>query len=159
MLALSYHYSYDLDIVRARPFNHIGERQTPSFAIPAFAKQIVEIERGNQDKLLVGNLDAIRDFTDVKDMIKAYILLMEKGKSGEVYNIGTGTGYKVQDVLDWLCELSQTEVHIEVDPDKIRPLDVPVAVADNSKISALGWQPTIELKATLQRILDDWRNT
>ncbi len=94
MLAYVYYVSFGLDIVTVRPFNHIGERQSSDFAIPAFTNQVVAIERGEQEKLMVGNLTAIRDFTDVKDMMKAYIVAMNKGKKGEVYNIGSGTGVK-----------------------------------------------------------------
>src|SRR5258708_23463810 len=103
LLSLSYAYSYGLDIVRARPFNHIGERQTTDFAVPSFAKQIVAIERGEQKEIQVGNLAAVRDFTDVKDVVQAYILLMEKGNTSEVYNIGSGVGHSMQEVLDVLC--------------------------------------------------------
>jgi len=157
LLGLSYYYSYQLQTIRVRPFNHIGERQSPDFAIPSFAKQIVAIERGQQTELKVGNLEAIRDFTDVKDVVTAYILLMNQGKVGEVYNVGSGHGYPMTEVLKLLCSLAKQEIKIEADPDWIRPLDISVAVADISKIKTLGWQPTIELRATLQRILDYWR--
>lgn len=158
LLALSYHYSYQLDIVRARPFNHIGERQTADFAISSFAKQISLIEKGEQEKIMVGNLDAIRDFTDVKDMVKAYLLLIEKGEAGAVYNIGSGEGVKVANVLKKLTQLSDEYIDIEIDQDRIRPLDIPVAVADNQKISSLGWKAEIPIEQTLQRILNYWRS-
>ncbi len=159
LLGLSYAYSYNLDIVRVRPFNHIGERQTADFAIPSFAKQIVAIERGQQDHISVGNLDAVRDFTDVKDVCEAYLLVMEHGQTQDVYNIGSGKGYTMQEMLDLLCQLSTADVKVIIDPAKVRPLDVPAIIADSSKIQQLGWQPKIELKETLQRILDEWRNT
>ena len=157
LLSFSYAQSFDLDIVIARPFNHIGERQSPDFAISTFAQQIATIEGGRQKKLQVGNLAAVRDFTDVKDMVAAYILLMEKGSSGQVYNIGTGQGFTIQQVLDMLTGLAKVEIEVETDPSRMRPSDVPVAIANPSKIKALGWKPTIELKETLQRVLDYWR--
>lgn len=157
LLGLSYAYSYKLDIVRVRPFNHIGERQTTEFAIPNFAQQIVAIERGQKDHISVGNLDAIRDFTDVKDVCEAYILVMEQGITKEVYNIGSGNGFTMAKMLDTLCQLSTAEVKIIVDPAKVRPLDVPSIIADSKKIQQLGWQPKIKIQDTLQRILNEWR--
>ena len=158
LLAGSYFLAHKLNIVRARPFNHIGERQSPDFAIPSFAKQIVAIERGHQHSLTVGNLQAVRDFTDVKDMVQAYMLLMEHGQIGEVYNIGSGRGYTISEVLEKLCSLASTHITVTSDAAKLRPLDVPVTVADNRKIAALGWQPTIPLEQTLLRILNYWRS-
>ncbi|MBU1885965.1 GDP-mannose 4,6-dehydratase [Patescibacteria group bacterium] len=158
LLAYAYAQSFNLDIIRVRPFNHIGERQTPDFAVPAFAQQIVAIENGQQKNLKVGNLTAVRDFTDVKDMVKAYLLLMEKGKSGQVYNIGTGHGYEMQKVLDILISLAKTKIEVEIDQARMRPSDVPIAVANPKKIQDLGWQPTIKLEKTLERILLYWRS-
>lgn len=157
LLGLSYVYSYKLDVVRVRPFNHIGERQTLDFAIPAFASQIAKIEQGTQDKILVGSLDAVRDLSDVKDVVKAYILLLEKGVTGEVYNVGTGQGLTMQAVLAKMCSLAKVEIRIETDPARFRPVDVPVSVANIKKIRAIGWTPKIPLEQTLQRILDEWR--
>ena len=158
LLSFSYEQSFDLDIIRVRPFNHIGERQTTDFAIPAFAQQIVAIENGQQKTLQVGNLTATRDFTDVKDMVEAYILLMDKGESGQAYNIGTGQGYKMQVVLDMLIGLSEVKIEVEIDQTRMRPSDVPMAVANPQKIKNLGWKPTVELKETLARILSYWRS-
>ena len=157
LLSLSYVYSYQLQIVRARSFNHIGERQTTDFAIPSFAKQIVAIERREQDSLHVGNLDAVRDFTDVKDVVEAYFLLMEKGEVGEVYNVGSGKGYTMQEMLDQLCALSSTKIEVVTDPEKVRPLDVASVIADIEKITELGWTPQILIAQTLERILEEWR--
>lgn len=157
LLAGSYALSFGLDIVRARPFNHIGTRQTGDFAIPAFMQQIVAIEKGQQPSLKVGNLEGIRDFTDVKDMVKAYILLMKQGKKGEVYNIGSSKGWKMKDVVDIICSLASVKVTVEEDPSRLRPLDVPRLVADNKKITALGWKPTVDITPTLQAVLDEWR--
>lgn len=157
LLAGSYALSFGLDIVRARPFNHIGTRQTGDFAIPSFAQQIVAIERGKQAILNVGNLEGIRDFTDVNDMAAAYILLMERGMKGEVYNIGSGVGRKMSDVVATLCSFSTASIRLEQDAKRLRPLDVPRLVADNSKIVALGWQPTTSIDQALKATLEEWR--
>lgn len=157
LMALSYHYSYKLDIVRARPFNHIGERQTPDFAIASFAQQIALIENGQQSEIKVGNLEAIRDFTDVKDMVKAYLLLIEKGQAGQVYNIGSGKGIMIKDILNNLISLSGSQITVTTDPDRIRPLDIKTAVTDNDKVTQLGWLPEIKINQTLERILNYWR--
>lgn len=157
LLAYSYAVSLKLNILRVRPFNHIGERQTPDFAIPAFAKQIVAIERGEQDTLFVGNLTGVRDFTDVKDMMRAYIAVMEKGTVGEVYNIGTGIGVKMSDVVEKLVAMSSAHIKIVQDEHRFRPLDIPEIVADATKARALGWSPEISLDNTLKRVLEYWR--
>lgn len=158
LMGLSYHYAYNLDVVRARPFNHSGERQMPAFAIPDFARQIALAESGQSSEIKVGNLEGIRDFTDVKDVVKAYVILMENGVAGEVYNIGSGQGFKMQDILDQLVTLATVPITITVDQDKLRPLDVPVVIADNAKMKQLGWQPTIPLAETLLRVLNYWRH-
>lgn len=157
LLAYAYAKSFKLDIVRVRPFNHIGERQTTDFAVPAFAKQIVSIERGEQHSIQVGNLSAIRDFTDVKDMVRAYHTLMEKGISGEVYNVGSGNGTAMSDIIQKLSSFAQTSITIQTDENRVRALDIPVIIANNEKIKQLGWKPEISLDQTLQRILEYWR--
>ncbi len=158
-LALQYFNSYKLNVIRVRPFNHIGPGQSDQFATSAFAKKIAEIEKGmRQPVLTVGNLDSKRDFTDVKDVVRAYILLMEKGQSGDVYNIGSGRSYKMSDVLNMLLSFSKNEIKVEVDPSLLRPTDNPNLVCDNTKISGLtGWKPEIPLEKTLQDILEYWR--
>lgn len=157
-LALQYHHSYGLDVVILRPFNHTGERQTDNFLIPSLAKQIAEIEKGKSSALTVGNLEAIRDFTDVKDIVRAYVLAAQKCKSGQIYNIGSGQGQQVQKVLDMLLKLSSTTITVQQDPAKMRPSDVPVLIADSSKFTSLtGWKPEISLDKTLNRVLNYWR--
>ena len=160
-LAYSYARSFDLQIIRCRPFNHIGERQSLGFAIPDFAHQIAKIEQQPKDKqigvMTVGNLEAIRDFTDVKDMVKAYILLMQQGQVNQVYNIGSGTGYRLKDLVAKLVELSSAQIEVEVNPDKFRPLDVPQVIANNDKIKQLGWSPQISIDQTLERVLNYYR--
>lgn len=157
MLAYVYASSYHLNIVRVRPFNHIGERQTEAFAVSSFAKQIAQIEVGQAQEIKVGNLDGVRDFTDVKDMVRAYKILMEKGQVGEVYNVGSGQGVSMREVLNQLILLANRTIKVEIDPDKMRPSDIKSMVADASKIRALGWQSTIMFKQTLTRVLDYWR--
>lgn len=157
LLGYAYGKSWQLDVVRVRPFNHIGERQTDDFAVSSFAKQIVSIERGEQPALEVGNLDAVRDFTDVKDMVKAYYILMEQGTSGEVYNVGSGIGRTMSEVVNKLCQLALVPINIHIDQVKIRPLDIPVIIANNEKIKQLGWQAKIPLEESLHRVLDYWR--
>ncbi len=158
-LAYQYYLSYKLDVIRLRAFNHTGERQTPNFVIPAFAKQIAEIEAGLKPPVIkVGNLEAIRDFTYVGDMVKAYLLAAEKGNSGAVYNLGSGHGVKIQALLDKLIKLAQVKIEIEPDPDRLRPSDVPILIADNSKFVQLtGWQLTTSLDEMLLKVLNYWR--
>lgn len=157
LLALSYQRSYQLDIIRVRPFNHIGERQSPDFVVSSFAKQIVAIERKESSGLKVGNLKAIRDFSDVRDVVLAYLLLMEKGESGEVYNIGSERGYPIEEILGMLIKVSSAQVKITKDKRRLRPSDVPSVVADVTKIKKLGWRPTSDIEPTIKRVLDYWR--
>lgn len=158
LLAGYFAFSHKLNIVRVRPFNHIGERQVAQFAVPAFSKQIVAVERGEQSEIFVGNLSAVRDFTDVRDMVKAYSVLMEAGAAGEAYNVGSGSGVTMQSVLDMLCDLSSADISVVQDAERMRPLDIPEMIADNTKIRSLGWQPEISLKKSLERIITYWRN-
>lgn len=157
LLALSYYYTYKLPLIRVRPFNHIGERQELGFAVSDFAHQIVQVERGELDSISVGNTSAVRDFTDVKDVVAGYELLMAKGQVGEVYNIGSGQGQSIQSMLDALVALASKPIQVAVDPAKLRPLDVASIIADTSKITALGWQPTHTISETLQRVVSYWR--
>lgn len=158
-LGLQYFLSYELKAVRVRPFNHVGPRQAPNFVVSAFAQKIVEIEKGKRDPVLpVGNLEAKRDFTDVRDVVKAYSFLMEQGKSGEVYNIGSGVSYKIAEVLDKLLSFSSAKIKVEVDKSLFRPIDDPELVCDNTKINQLtGWKPEIPIEKTLKDTLDYWR--
>jgi GDP-4-dehydro-6-deoxy-D-mannose reductase len=158
MLARVYANAHRLAIIFARPFNHLGERQTPQFAIAHFAQQIAAIEAGKQPSLKLGNLEAVRDFTDVKDVVNAYQILMKHGIVGEVYNVGSGRGYKIGDVLNQLISMAKVEIKIETDSQYLRPLDVPVTIANSDKLKALGWSPQIDLTETLSRILAYWRN-
>lgn len=159
-LGLQYSISYGLPIVRVRPFNHIGPRQSPQFVISSFAKQIAEIEKGTKENILhVGNIKAKRDFTDVRDVVRAYSLIIEKGKSAEVYNIGSGVSYKISDILDILLSFSKVKIAIQIDPSLLRPGDTPDFICNNQKIKkTINWEPAIPIEQTLKDTLDYWRN-
>ena len=159
-LGLCYFLSYNLPIVRLRPFNHIGSRLPASISISRFAKQIAEIEKGLQEPIMkVGNLEAKRDFTDISDMMRAYILAAEKCENGEAYNLGTGVSHKIGDVLEKLIALARVPISIESDESLFRPSDIPDLRCDASKFkSATGWEPTVPLEKSLQDILDYWRS-
>jgi GDP-4-dehydro-6-deoxy-D-mannose reductase len=161
LLAFQYFQSYGLRTVRTRGFNHTGPRRGDVFICSNFAKQIVEIENQKRDPIIfVGNLEAKRDFTDVRDTVRAYWLILEKGEEGEVYNIGSGKAHSMREILDMLLELSDANVKVETDPERLRPSDVPVLEADSSKFRALtGWEPRIPFKQSLQDLLDYWRET
>lgn len=158
-LGLQFFISYNMDIVRVRPFNHIGPRQSTHFVVASFAKKIAEIEKGITPPIIkVGNLGAKRDFTDVRDIVRGYSLVMEKGKSGDVYNMGSGVSYKISDILDTLLSLSKISIKVEEDPDLIRPVDIPELVCDNRKLKSIThWEPRISLDQSLQDTLDYWR--
>jgi len=159
-MGYQYFQSYGLKVVRTRAFNHTGPRRGDVFVTSNFAKQVASIEAGLQEPVIrVGNLDAIRDFTDVRDMVRAYWLAVEKGRPGEVYNIASGHGIHIHELLDKLIALSGAEVRIEVDPDRLRPSDVEILIGDSSKFRAdTGWQPLIPFEQTLADVLDYWRD-
>lgn len=158
-LGLQYHLAYKLNILRVRPFNHIGPRQSPHFVTSSFAKQIAEIERGKKDAVFkVGNLHAKRDFTDVRDIVRAYELIVAKGATGDVYNVGSGVSYSISDILNSLLGLAKVTITFEVDQALLRPGDIPEVICNNRKIADLGWKPQIPLQKSLQDTLDYWRN-
>lgn len=159
MLAYQYHQSYRIKSIVSRGFNHSGPRRGENFVDSSFAKQVAQIEKGLQEPVIyVGDLSSKRDFTDVRDMVRAYWLLLDKCKPGEVYNIGSGNTRPVQDSLDILLGMSKVEVEVRVDPTRLRPSDVKILWADASKfIEATGWQPTIAYEQTLCDMLDYWR--
>lgn len=158
-LGLQYFLSNKLQVIRVRPFNHVGPRQSPDFVVASFAKQIADIEKGEVTPVIkVGNLDAKRDFTDVRDMVKAYELIINKGEIGEVYNIGSGKSHQIKEILEKLLSMSQKEIEIEIDPSRLRPSDVPDIVADSLKLKSLtGWSTEIPLEQTLKDTLDFFR--
>lgn len=158
-IAKLYINSYKMNLIMVRAFNHIGPMQGKNFVVSDFASKIAEIEKGAEPVIKVGNLEAYRDFTDVRDIVRGYVMLMEKGIIGEVYNIGSGNPYKIQDILDILLSLSKIKIKVEIDPDKLRPSDVPIIQCDNSKIKAhVNWEPKYDIRNTLKDTLDYWRN-
>ncbi|MDX1632219.1 MAG: GDP-mannose 4,6-dehydratase [Thermoanaerobaculia bacterium] len=158
-LGYQYFQSYGLKVVRTRGFNHTGPRRGDVFVTSNFAKQIAEIEAGLREPILrVGNLEAVRDFTDVRDMVRAYWLAATEARPGEAYNIATGEGITIQELLDRLLELSGADVQVEQDPERMRPSDVERLIGDSSKFRAdTGWEPEIPLERTLQDTLAYWR--
>jgi GDP-4-dehydro-6-deoxy-D-mannose reductase len=160
MLALQYYLAYSLDVVILRPFNHTGPGQTIDFVIPRLAAQFAKIEKGEMDAVIeVGNTQSVRDFTDVRDMVEGYMLAAAKAKSGEIYNLGSGKGYTVKQILDILESLSKTKVEIKINQELVRPSDVPVLIADAAKFSSLtGWKPKISLEETISDILESYRH-
>jgi GDP-4-dehydro-6-deoxy-D-mannose reductase len=157
LLSLAYAHTFGLHIVCARPFNHIGERQSNKFVVPSLAQQLIRVEQGLQDLLQIGNLTAVKDFSDVKDVVQAYMLLMAHGQRAAVYNIGSGTGMSIQNLLEQMIELVGVPVHVEVDQARWRPVLTQPVIPDISAIITLGWQPQHQLKETLLRILAYWR--
>lgn len=159
-LGYQFFVSENVKCIRVRPFNHIGPNQAPFFAVPSFAKQIAEIEKGKHEPILrVGNLESRRDFTDVRDVVRAYEILMEKGEDGEVYNIGSGKSHKIEDILNILLSLSNTQIVVEKDPELMRPADIPELLCDYSKLhNRTGWKPEIDINTSLKDTLDYWRS-
>lgn len=158
-MALQYAIAEKMHIIRVRPFNHIGPGQAPKFVLPSFAKQVAAIEKGEQEPVMkVGNLAARKDFSDVRDIVRAYVFLMEKGEAGDVYNVGAGKSVTIQDLLDMLLKQSKKEIRVEVDPQFFRPIDTPDVVCDTTKIATLtGWKPEISIEQTITDTLDYFR--
>ena len=151
MLGKIYSDAYGLDIMMVRAFNHIGPNQTPVFVVADFCKQVADIEKGKQEPVIyVGNLSAKRDFTDVRDVVKAYALLVKGGKRGETYNVGRGHAVAIEDILKEIVSMSDKDIEVKVDEKKLRPVDVPIIEPDIEKIKKeVGWEPVIELRQTL----------
>lgn len=147
-----------LPVLRVRAFNHLGPGQTDKFVAPALASRIARNERDGGDVLTIGNLSARRDFTDVRDVVRAYRLLAEHGEPGEVYNVCSGIDVAVQELADQLIAMARRPMRFETDPDLLRPVDVPVLRGDHTRLTkATGWEPEIPLDQTLRDLLDDWR--
>lgn len=158
-LGYQYYKSYDLKIVRTRGFNHTGPRRGEVFVTSNFAKQIAEIEKGKKEPIIeVGNLEAKRDWTDVRDMVRAYVLAVQKCEYGEVYNVCSEKTVAVREMLDILLSKSKVKVKIREDSARMRPSDVPVLLGDSSKFrKATGWKPEIPFEKTLEDLLNYWR--
>ncbi len=158
MLGIQHYLAHNTDVVMVRPFNHAGPRQSPRYVLAALADQIVAVELGHRPCVEVGNLDVVRDFTDVRDVVQAYRLLALRGQAGEIYNLGTGHGTKIAIALDYLRSLARVPVTISVDPARVRPVDQPLLIADASKLRAMvGWEPCYTIEQTLEDMLASYR--
>ncbi len=158
MLSLRARQEDGVDVILVRPFNHTGPRQRPIFMAPSVARQIALIELGRQERLEVGNLDTTRDFTDVRDIVRAYAMLMETGAPGSVYNVASGLGRPVRSMVDALIARARVPVSIAHDPERLRPQDTPVLVGDNTRVrNATGWQPSISFDRMIDDLLEYWR--
>jgi len=161
LLARFYSRIEGLDIVCARPFPHTGPGQSADFVCPDWALQIAQIEKGDREPVMtVGNTQVQRDFLDVRDVVRAYVCLMEKGRKGEVYNICSGRAIALKEVLDMLLSLTSSAIEIRVDPQKLRKTDIPLLVGDNQKIrNETSWTPKISIKQTLIDLLEYSRSS
>jgi GDP-4-dehydro-6-deoxy-D-mannose reductase len=158
-LGLQAYLGRGIEVISARPFNHVGPGQSPNFVIAALAKRLVEAERSGALEVSVGDLSPARDFTDVRDVVRAYRLLAERGVAGEAYNVCSGEAIAIATVFDELVMLSGNQVKATVDPTLLRPVDIPVLVGDATKLVSLtGWSRTIPLETTLKDVLADARN-
>lgn len=159
MLGLQYYLSYGIQIIRVRPFNQIGPGQNKAFVVPAFASQIAEIEASKKEPVVqVGNLTAQRDFTDVRDMVRAFSLLMKHGSPGDVYNVGSGEPHSIREVLETLLSFSTTPITIREDKQLFRPSDVPILICDPLKVTtSTGWKREIPFADSLKDVLVEWR--
>lgn len=158
-LGLQYHLAYELPVVRVRPFNHTGPGQSPRFVLPAFASQIARIEAGLQEPMMkVGNLSTARDFTDVRDIVRAYHLAVMQGEPGEVYNLASGQPRSIRELLETLLRCSEFDIRVERDPERYRPADAPVVYGSAEKFRRrTGWEPEIPFEQTLHDTLTYWR--
>lgn len=157
-LALQTSVQDALQVIVARPFNHIGPGQSPRFAPPNFAKQIAEIEAGAPPEMTIGNLDTRRDFTDVRDVVNAYVAMMARGSVGRVYNVCSGVATPIRAILDDLLAMSRVAVTLRTDEARLRPNDVPSMAGSAARLTRdTGWTPAISLRQTLADTLSDWR--
>lgn len=158
-MAKVYVNAYGLNICLTRSFNHYGPGQREGFLVSDFASGIVRVERSLAPALTVGNLDSRRDYTHVKDVVRAYRLIAEKGHRGEIYNVGSGTTHSAKEILNELLSMAKCPVPVEQDPSKMRPSDTPVICCDCTKLyETTGWRPLCSLKQGLGDVLEDWRN-
>jgi GDP-4-dehydro-6-deoxy-D-mannose reductase len=157
LIAQQWARAHGLDVVRVRPFNHIGPGQEPGFVCPDVAQQLVAVDRGPLS-VRVGNVDVVRDFTDVRDVVAAYAAVLHHGQAGEVYNVCSGVGRTVRELIERMIVLSGVDAVLELDAERLRPADVPIAIGSARKLhDATGWQPQIPLEQSLIDVLADWR--
>lgn len=156
MLSKVYIEGYGLDIVLTRSFNHTGPRQDARFVIPSFIRRLLDRKESKSKQAIeTGELSIIRDFVDVRDVVRAYTLLLEKGKTGEIYNVCSGTGYSLQQIINYLSATIGVDVPTRTNPKFVRPNDNPIIIGDRSKIKeAVGWQPTFTIEQTLQDVME-----
>jgi nucleoside-diphosphate-sugar epimerase len=146
-----------VDVLRVRPFNHTGRGQTDAFVLPSFARQVAAIEAGQAEPVLrVGNLESVRDFLDIQDVIDAYLLLLGRSVPADIYNVSSGVGVKIAEAIRILCELAGIDPRIEVNPDFFRPTDIAVGSAARLE-AASGWRPQVPFRLTLETLLNEWR--
>jgi len=159
IVALTYHRARGLEVVVTRAFNHTGPGEHPHFAASTFARQIAEAEAGRREPVVqVGNLDAYRDFTDVRDVVRGYLAALERGEAGAAYNVCSGTAQRIGDLLDLLVAMARVPVRVERDPARLAPADVPYQRGSHDRLTAAtGWRPAITLATTLADLLDYWR--
>ncbi len=159
MMATIYAQAYGMNLIMVRAFNHIGPRQSPQFVVSDFCKQVVNIELERQKPvIMVGNLTVKRDFTDVRDVVRAYTSLIQYGRPGETYNVGSGHAISVGSILHKILSHTKAEIKVQIDPEKIRPVDIPIIEANTKKIyDHTGWKPEISLEETVVDTLDYWR--
>ena len=160
MAAAFFAERHGLDIVRVRPFNHTGPGQSPRFVCSDFARQVAEamVSPGSKRTMSVGNLEARRDFSDVRDIVRAYVCALERGVKGEAYNIASGSAVRIGDMLAKLMQAAGVKIEIKQDPSRLRSADVPLVVGDSTKFrQATGWKPEIPFDQTLRDLLDYWR--
>ncbi len=150
---------HGLEVVRTRSFGHTGPGQAPVFAIPSFARQIAAIESGGEDPVLrAGNLEVTRDLTDVRDVVTAYLTLLERGRAGIAYNVCRGEGALLSELVSHMVDRARVRIRVEVDPARFRPADLPWLVGDPEAIARdTGWRATTPLERTLDDVIEDWR--
>ena len=157
-LGKMYAQAYKMNIFMTRSFNHIGPRQIPQFVVADFASQVAKIEAGEQEPIIrVGNLESYRDFTDVRDIVCAYRIIVNKSQTGEVYNVGSGHAIKIRDILDLLLSESKVKISVEIDKSRFRPIDIKKIEANVSKIESIGWTRRYAIKDTIIDVLNYFR--
>ncbi|UCF79410.1 MAG: GDP-mannose 4,6-dehydratase [Candidatus Eiseniibacteriota bacterium] len=159
LMGVQYFRAQGLKVFRTRSFNHTGPGQTTTFALPSFASQIAAAEAGLGEPVIeVGNLEVVRDFLDVRDVVRAYRLILERGTPGEAYNVCSGRPVELKSMLDTLVSLSRVKIAIKESPARLRPADIPFLLGDNSKLRAsTGWEPRVPMEQTLSELLEYWR--
>ena len=160
MLGYQYFRSFDMPIIRLRPFNHVGPGQSLRFVLPAFASQVARIEANQSEAIIrVGNLEPARDFTDVRDVVRAYYLALLKGQPGEVYNIASGRAHTIRYLVNQLLAHTEKEIEVVVDPERFRPADTPIIYGSAAYIKQhTGWMPELTIERTIHDVLNEWRD-